>query len=470
MAIDRAALRKGFVAKAKEAGRAQATPEAFLKQTFTREKNCPSPGLGMFDAVYVPASGELRITTKVHVLGVDPRQSHLAKAMGSLVPKYWDQQFVLRCRRPGWEAVEVRPRFEVRFTSAAAAHFVVTIQDEEATDHFKEGPIARVTQTPHDYGNLDATPPTPARHALFGAQAGLVGEVAAYRRFILRAFKGPTKAGTMNWMVKIPIEDPTRPSPGASAQASMLLREMKALLASQSAGKKLELEVRVVGRTGLQPASQWGRAQVTRAGLSNPVKLITEVDASAEVTTVAFCLDRDALEAAFPKKTGAPSGWLRRKRPTFFSQPTVVHEFGHLLGLPDEYICLSDRARDAMQAVTFFSDKEMASVGLHGTKKAPTVTWKKVDAENQRIPRGDPRWHGYFAGQRHHHVATHQKRFVTLCQQAAVPPPRFGTPAASIMSAGTVFHVCHGVTLWECLTRMTRMYLDPGEWSLELAS
>lgn len=456
MAIDRAALRRGLVAEARKRGREQATPEAFLKQTFNRHKNCPSPGLGMFDAVYLPSSGELRITTKVHVLGVDPRKSHLAKAMRTLVPQYWDERFVLRCRRPGWEEVEARPRFEVTFTDAAAAHFVVTIQDEEATDHFERDPFALVTPKPHDYGSLAATPHTPARQATFGAQSGLVGEVKSYRTKILQAFS--------DWAVKIPIEDPRSPSPGAASQASMLLRELKALLASQSAGKKLEVEVRASGRTGLQPATQWGKAQVVRAGISNPVKLISEVDATAEVTTVAFGVDKEALRAAFPAKTGAPGGFFRRKRPTFFSPPTVVHEYGHMLGLPDEYLCLSKRARDTMQAVTFSSDKEMARLGGGGNRMNETLRagWRRPhDA-------GDPRWHGYFEGARHTHIATHQKRFIALCGQASVPPPRFGIPAGSIMSAGTVFHVCHGVTLWECLSRMTKMFLDPNEWSLEV--
>jgi hypothetical protein len=107
----------------------------------------------------------------------------------------------------------------------------------------------------------------------------------------------------------------------------------------------------------------------------------------------------------------------------------VVHEFGHMLGLKDEYACLSDRAASKMVKLDFIdaSDKNVY-MNMH-MNSARTETTE---------------------------VAEQQREFVKYCKEAGVVPTTFGQYTSSIMSAGSEFHPCHFVTIWAALVHLSR--------------
>ncbi|MCI0459867.1 MAG: hypothetical protein L0Z62_23195 [Gemmataceae bacterium] len=112
----------------------------------------------------------------------------------------------------------------------------------------------------------------------------------------------------------------------------------------------------------------------------------------------------------------------------YFTYPSAcVHEYGHMLGLQDEYACLSKQGAQKLVDLDFIEASEQAryeqfhTPGARDEKDGPDVG---------------------------------QAAFFDLCERAGVDPPHFGRQTNSIMSSGSVFLPCHFVTLWEALEQI----------------
>lgn len=114
---------------------------------------------------------------------------------------------------------------------------------------------------------------------------------------------------------------------------------------------------------------------------------------------------------------------------TLYSYPaTIVHEYGHMLGLQDEYHCLSSQAAQQMVALNLIDATEQTKF------------------EN---------FHYNGANQPSATVAAGQDEFVKACARANVEVPTFGRQTMSIMAAGTEFWPAHFVWLREALCQLT---------------
>jgi hypothetical protein len=107
---------------------------------------------------------------------------------------------------------------------------------------------------------------------------------------------------------------------------------------------------------------------------------------------------------------------------------TAVHEFGHMIGLKDEYRCLSQQAKNAMVQCNFINPSEADAVQTRAYAGATDTT-----------PEAQPE----------------MAEFVRYCHQAGVTVPLFGQHTTSIMSSGNVFLPCHFVTLWAALVHVS---------------
>ena len=114
---------------------------------------------------------------------------------------------------------------------------------------------------------------------------------------------------------------------------------------------------------------------------------------------------------------------------------TVVHEYGHMVGLKDEYVCLSDAAANAMVQCQFIEAWEKSAV-LSRNAKTASAGIPTANAE--------------------------MAEFVRYCKDAGVVPPMFGQQTTSIMSSGSEFHPCHFVTLWAALVDLT----NKNDWKI----
>lgn len=94
----------------------------------------------------------------------------------------------------------------------------------------------------------------------------------------------------------------------------------------------------------------------------------------------------------------------------------MAHEFGHMIGLPDEY-------------------------------ENPTFSEKGTPAQNAKV--------------------IHKNGTLKLAERARVAYAPFGEYTESIMSRGTVVHRHHFVTVWEALVAMTKGYVAPDEWEIQ---
>jgi len=91
----------------------------------------------------------------------------------------------------------------------------------------------------------------------------------------------------------------------------------------------------------------------------------------------------------------------------------AAHEFGHMIGLPDEY-------------------------------ENPVATDNGKPEDNAK--------------------ASVKSRFLELVHKAKLTPPSFPSHTSSMMSDGMTVMGFHAVTVWNALGYMTRHFLDPGDW------
>lgn len=126
-------------------------------------------------------------------------------------------------------------------------------------------------------------------------------------------------------------------------------------------------------------------------------------------------------------------------------QNTISHEFGHMLGLPDEYACISRS-----------SEKNIRHLGMNVFRSDHSfASWTSLQLpENAKDL--DP-------------VASkNQEMFLILCDKAQLPPPLFGHSTTSLMSAGSVLQKHHAVTILEafcdCMDDTTQM----DDWEIRI--
>lgn len=120
--------------------------------------------------------------------------------------------------------------------------------------------------------------------------------------------------------------------------------------------------------------------------------------------------------------------------PLFTYPAAAVHEFGHMLGLQDEYACLSKKAADKMAELAFIDASERSFFeGFHPTSGTPP----SVKVENGQV------------------------EFVKYCKEAGVAVPHFGQHTISIMSSGSAFMPYHFVTIWAAVKQAS-----PGNWAI----
>jgi hypothetical protein len=123
-----------------------------------------------------------------------------------------------------------------------------------------------------------------------------------------------------------------------------------------------------------------------------------------------------------------------------FSYPaTVVHEYGHMLGLTDEYNCLSKTASDKLAELQFIDSKEQ-------------YVFENLHAPGAQVMENE--------------FADSQREQIALCHEAGVSAPQFGYKTDSIMAAGRTIHPGHFVTIWECLVDMMSEYTTAGDWKI----
>lgn len=395
------------------------------RKFFTNKAHVPPGGLGCFYAEYRPQTGVMKITVRVAPRFVDPLGAEIPLNMRNMyiqsftdnVPAMWNNRFRFTLTKKGFNRLVVRPEFEVVEVPLGDAHYDLKIVNRE------NGSIC--VRTGEDPG-LSKDRKWDLHRTKLSAQFSLGAWNACeltQARNILGAMEKPVE-------IALTVQGRTM---GFSIVSMERMRTFArdVNFAFENSNLKPKVKITGPGSTGTDTAKQVG-STLERMGLL--AKLSYEKNGRANLAKLE--LDSKQFSSYKNKVLGAINSF-----PQFQQQP-IVHEYGHMLGLPDEYMCPSARYVGIVSArgLATNSDEELQAIRDNTTTQQQDLT----------------------AG-----IERTQVKFVSLCHDFGVVPPPFGRSNPNIMSSGTHFSPCHGVTVAHALWRMTRHYTEMSDWRID---
>jgi Immune inhibitor A peptidase M6, catalytic domain len=404
----------------------------------------PGTGRGKFDCSYSPKDTILWITQKYNLefentKGQPPftakEKLEYKMRLSSVIPAYWSSKCELRCTLQGYTDVRVTPMFRVEFDSPIGAHFQLKIQrsvpgiERVACVSLRQISISPETQDTasfQDYHMIEAAasdknPAIYYEHETRRLQSVLKTAQVSGIEFA----KGKS---TLSVNVKSDLasfvgllKDRVRGTPQIPIIVEGLVaagEEVELAGQRQDAVKRF-LETAAIGNA-VEKAPLPGRAPL----LPPQNKVVDEPPAFKPTLKRTSSLPNIVLERPV---LGAKLT-VKKVDPERANYSTVAHEFGHMLGLPDEY-----------------NDAQMPGREWLASKS------KESQAEATAAPRL-------------------QRNYIGLCGWAHVVPPTFPSHTASMMSWGMVLNPRHFVTVLDALATLTHEFIpkEPCPWTIQV--
>jgi hypothetical protein len=374
---------------------------------------CPKTGVGRFDARL--EGNELKVKVKLHVgMGLDnQQQSDFEGLLEPLVKQHWEDKFGFRCSTGNLAGV-YKPVFRIKYVDDMMnAHFVLNVLDGA-------GGSESVGRTTYYKVPKTHTGFAPTTAQLFSGSVNQINSSGALLTDLQSSFP---------FYVDL---NGTIPSQHSATQLKFL--------AKQLAGVAPNTRVRVTTYGGNRGQKRAAVMQIlTSAGLLNVAArsskksvLTTSKSRSTGSTSYAKVSLKDEIDTAH---------FDVDNHPLFTYPAAAVHEFGHMLGLMDEYSCLGKRGSDKMVDLLFIGANEQQQWESFNPNSAPD------NGLSENVSKG-------------------QAKFIKYCHDANVDPPHFGQHSISIMSSGSHFMPCHFVTLWAAIVEMTQGAAAKDDWSI----
>jgi hypothetical protein len=402
------------------------TKDEFFARTFTLRKHKPATNLGYFDATYTPDRLTLKIDIRFEIIFTNATVVWTAEtkdtfkaAFAALIPEYWNNKFVIRCIKPGWTDVSAVPEFTLR--EAGDRHFSIKAVGTTGARNTAVRPFG----TGHDQrpGTIDHAT------AIFGSQAT--------ERFANAAMQTQSIKEALRAPFVVPVGDhSTGGQISFSAMSHLQSFANNVAYAFARSADKPKIQLTAVGARSSSAADRI-RMVLRTFGVENPIdtsrdSIFGAAQASGVRVQWASVAEYNRL---FPTAEGAVP---------LFSQATIVHEYGHMLGLPDEYNVLCSESVSPLVAYCMVRSEgegtELLEYNINrGAASSAAVT------ENQKV-------------------------FVELCGKAGLVPPPFGRANMNVMSGGSRFELHHCITAWDCLCKMTTGVISPSEWQIRMAA
>ena len=383
--------------------------ERFLQTAFEQRFFVPATARGKFDCTYHPGNGILRVTVRLNAeFGgfldfSGGEKEDIKNALAASVPRYWDGKCTLRCVRHGWTDIVVRPEFAVEF-GYFGSHFklVITRESEKA----KTSPSGRECRgfvsleqvtNPSAYDRVELRD---FQTSDFNHNVGGLLTAGNDREFLENAL---AQCGAA--LVERPPAAPRASLPfgGFSTETAALGNVLNAfaVAANRQLTGSHPIPVLLKGFANTTEPVQLAtrRAEAIRAFLKDTARLknpIVILPAGSGKAAVEISIDR-AYEQSFITNQQQ------------FQYNVAAHEFGHLIGLPDEY-------------------------------ENPDAGSKKIVKDN----------------------------YLALVHRAGQLAPTFPSHTSSMMSDGMTLMPWHFVTVWDALCYMTREFVDPNEWTIHV--
>jgi len=327
-----------------------------------------------------------------------------------IIKAHWEGKYGFKCSNPAYP-LTYKPRFKLKYEQGpGTAHFVMTMT---------EGTTALVSRSNWWKAEKMGLTNDPKSVKMRPDAASDFGQIAALSKDIVTSIKGafPFYADSVGGNL----------SPHAQTE----LRNLAKQVAKTDAASVLGVTAYGSGKTALQTSVV---DFLKAAGLANVVKR----NASAKKvfgSTSPKSGSRNYVKVVLQSGMGVASN----DDPLFRYPSTIVHEFGHMIGLVDEYGCLSDEAADKMADLNF----------IYASEKNQFKDLKSPDA-NAASPESK--------------IA--QALLAEWCATVGVEPAQYGTKSISLMSNGSKFYPRHFITLWKAISDLTTPPTQPSEWSI----
>jgi len=427
-------------------GKKKTAREKFNGEKFKLRNHIPSTGTGKFDADYSPTTGKLIITSKIHFnfqdssayasTATDPADTvwtsqgkqQWSDDFVSAVLSKWSNIPTIKSDKPGFDDVVVQPEINLQLVKKPSdAHYALTVTKAftKKTGGMRAGGFSGVTR---DGGGSFQEQDTkdkindPKLKTHLAKTEETTNISPAYKRDRERLVECLGKITPILF-----VQGSENLAAGMDATLTAAAKSIAALREDSALAKLHPIKIKVSLGSREPGGLVGGRLATIRAifsanGVENP---LTAVQAMGT-----------ALSATF--ETGAESDDMVKQYVANWSRITAAHEFGHMIGLLDEY-CPAV-SPDLLQ-------KMVAEGKITNTTLSEFAKGKKAQNENE------------------------QGAYAKLLDKTGMKTPNWARPTAtseekgtSLMSGGVEVLQQHYVTIWEALTKMTAAYIAEAHW------
>ena len=443
----------------------QKAKQDFLADTFKTDMFNPSTNIGRFGASYDPVTGRLAIQMKLFFdyrssdkgRWKNGQKSPFAQQFMAQAQKTWGRKFVLACQKKGWEDIFAVPVVDItEVDNKSDAHFTIAAHAQFETSEGSDKNVgASGKRLQADNGNHKSNVVSGKDEAVGGASEEWTASIKQYD--VRDFFKDPSLHEYLHRSQAVTVLD-------------------NAFMADQAALKRAVASIDVVKYDKDNAASiQANEAQRAVTALAKPQipSSLTHLHPielhGATTQTAGWASAREAdlaqkmsglgaknpLHQADAKKTDVDGVRIQVAEPdpsvkaTYihsWSRVSAAHEFGHMIGLMDEYVPIESKELY----------KQLVAEGTHPAQTDTSHLTKNATSGK----------------------AKEQAVYAKLCKDSGAQTPAFMTAEqksqdvkndyqnASIMTGGWKVLEGHYATIWECLGELTKGHLNPTDWKV----